>query len=109
MIPRREVKIVRPSLLDSYGALFHDVGRERFLLDLSIGDVREAFEADCPQRAIGVLCLPETERVSHYFEASLAGQFDLFVFQEETRSVMPATEAPSRLPADHLPADHPFA
>jgi hypothetical protein len=42
--------------------------------------------------------------VSHYFDASLAEQFDAFVFIEETRAVTPGTEADPR-----LPADHPFA
>jgi erythromycin esterase-like protein len=99
-----EVKTVRPSLPDSHGGLFRDAGPERFLLDLRVPDVRTALRADRPQRAIGVLYLPETERVSHYFEASLADQFDAFVFLEETRSVTPVTEAVAR-----LPDDHPFA
>jgi erythromycin esterase-like protein len=96
-----EVKTVRPSLPDSHGALFRDAGPERFLLDLGIPDLRQALRAERPQRAIGVLYLPETERVSHYFDASLAEQFDAFVFIEETRAVTPVTEADPRLPADH--------
>jgi erythromycin esterase-like protein len=56
-----------------------------------------------PQRAIGVLYLPETERMSHYFDAALPDQFDAFVFLEETRAVTPVTAAQG------LPQDHPFA
>ncbi len=66
--------------------------------------LREALRDERPQRAIGVLYLPETERVSHYFDASLPEQFDAFVFLEETRAVTPVTEA-----AAGLPQDHPFA
>jgi erythromycin esterase-like protein len=51
-----------------------------------------------------VLYLPETERVSHYFDASLGDQFDAFVFLEETRAVTPITAA-----SRGLPGDHPFA
>ena len=99
-----EVKTVRPSLPESDGALFREAGPERFLLDLRDPALRQALKPNRPQRAIGVLYLPETERVSHYFDASLADQFDAFVFLEETRSVMPVTEAVAR-----LPDDHPFA
>ncbi|HEX2555082.1 MAG TPA: erythromycin esterase family protein [Microvirga sp.] len=99
-----EVKTVRPSLPDSHGALLRDAGPERFLLDLRDPDLRRALEPARPQRAIGVLYLPETERVSHYFDASLPDQFDAFVFVEETRAVTPIRE-----PAASLPAGHPFA
>ncbi len=96
-----EVKAVRPSLPESYGALFREVGPERFLLDLRVPDLRRVLHAKRPQRAIGVLYLPETERVSHYFEASLPDQFDAFVFLEETGAVTPVTDATKNLPDDH--------
>jgi erythromycin esterase-like protein len=95
---------VRPSLPESHGALFREVGPERFLLDLRVPDLRRVLHAKRPQRAIGVLYLPETERVSHYFEPSLPNQFDAFVFLEETRAVTPVTDA-----TKNLPNDHPFA
>jgi erythromycin esterase-like protein len=99
-----ESKAVRPSLLESYGALFREAGPERFLLDLRAPDLKRVLHAKRPQRAIGVLYLPETERVNHYFEASLPNQFDAFVFLEETRAVTPVTDA-----TKNLPNDHPFA
>jgi erythromycin esterase-like protein len=98
-----EVKTVRPSLPESYGALFREVGPERFLLDLRQPALRQALRPMRPQRAIGVLYLPETERMSHYFDAALPDQFDAFVFLEETRAVTPVTAAQG------LPQDHPFA
>jgi erythromycin esterase-like protein len=98
-----EVKTVRPSLPESYGALFREVGPERFLLDLRQSSVRQVLGAMRPQRAIGVLYLPETERMSHYFDAALPNQFDAFVFLEETRAVTPVTGTQG------LPQDHPFA
>jgi len=99
-----EVKTVRPSLPDSYGALFRDAGPDRFLLDLRQPGMRQALRAARPQRAIGVLYLPETERMSHYFDASLPDQFDAFVFLEVTRAVTPVTAA-----SPGLPEGHPFA
>jgi erythromycin esterase-like protein len=95
---------VRPALAGSHGALFSEVGPERFLLDLRAPDLRRVLHAKRLQRAIGVLYLPETERISHYFEASLPDQFDAFVFLEETGPVTPVTDA-----TGNLPDDHPFA
>jgi erythromycin esterase-like protein len=86
-----EIKAVRPSLPESHGALFREVGPERFLLDLRVPDLRRVLHAKQLQRAIGVLYLPETERVSHYFEASLPDQFDVFIFLEQTKAVTAVT------------------
>ena len=99
-----EVKAVRPSLPESHGALFREIGPERFLLDLRAPDLRRVLHAKQPQRAIGVLYLPETERMSHYFEASLPDQFDAFVFLEQTRAVRAVTDT-----TRNVPDDHPFA
>ena len=41
------------------------------------------------ERAIGVVYLPESEYSSHYFQAVLAEQFDLYVWFEETSAVTP--------------------
>jgi len=41
------------------------------------------------ERAIGVIYRPETERLSHYFDADLPAQFDVIVHFDETRAVEP--------------------
>jgi erythromycin esterase-like protein len=41
------------------------------------------------ERAIGVIYLPETERISHYFEARLTDQFDAVLHFDDTRAVEP--------------------
>jgi erythromycin esterase-like protein len=95
------VQGVRPSLGESYGGLFRSVNRNRFLLDLRRGvhdEVRRGLARQRPERAIGVLYLPQTERVSHYFQASLPEQFDAYVWFEETRAVTPV---PAGIPGDH--------
>ncbi|KQY95121.1 erythromycin esterase [Caulobacter sp. Root1455] len=91
-----EVKTVRPSRSDSYEALFHEVGVERFLVDLRPGR-NEALRADLREprleRYIGVVYRPDSERLSHYAHASLPEQYDAFVWFDRTRAVTPlATE-----------------
>ncbi|WP_332811786.1 protein-L-isoaspartate(D-aspartate) O-methyltransferase [Sphingomonas sp.] len=87
-----EIKNVRPSLADSYERLCHDSGVGRFLLDLREGrneEARDALWASKLERFIGVIYRPETERWSHYAESSLPGQFDAWLWFDETRAVTP--------------------
>ncbi|EDX74792.1 hypothetical protein MC7420_666 [Coleofasciculus chthonoplastes PCC 7420] len=46
------------------------------------------------ERAIGVIYLPQTERVSHYFQARLPEQFDAIIHFDETRAVEPLERTP---------------
>jgi erythromycin esterase-like protein len=85
-----ERKRVRAALPGSYEALFHEVRPPRFLLTLRAGgaavdDLREPRL----ERAIGVIYRPETERISHYFLARLADQFDALLHFDETRAAEP--------------------
>ena len=41
------------------------------------------------ERAIGVIYRPETELLSHYFQAVLPLQFDDYAWFDETRAVTP--------------------
>jgi erythromycin esterase-like protein len=85
-----ERKRVRPALPDSYESLFHDVGMDRFMIDLRDGSrVSSGLRQPMLERAIGVIYLPETERVSHYFHARLSDQFDAVLHFDETRAVEP--------------------
>jgi len=85
-----ERKRVRPGLPGSWEAFFHGVGITDFLLPLR-GDANlvETLNQVKLERAIGVIYRPETERVSHYFEARLSGQFDAVIHLDETRAVEP--------------------
>ena len=85
-----ERKRVRPALPGSYEALFHQVGLSNFLLP-SPNDSQAANALRGPrlERAIGVIYLPRTERVSHYFHARLPEQFDAVLHFDETRAVEP--------------------
>ena len=83
-----EYKWVRPALAESYEHLFHTTRLDRFFLPLrepAAYPLREGML----ERAIGVIYLPHTERASHYFEASLAAQFDAVFHLDETEAVEP--------------------
>jgi erythromycin esterase-like protein len=101
-----ERKRVRPALPGSYEALFHDTGLPRFLLMLSGGPEVPGLMEPRLERAIGVIYRPETERISHYFEARLPDQFDIVLHVDQTGPVEPlepgavwvAGEAPETFP-----------
>ncbi len=83
-----ERKRVRPALPGSYEFLFHNAGSSRFLLDLRGATVAGLREPRL-ERAIGVIYRPDTERASHYFQASLPAQFDAVLHFDRTRAVEP--------------------
>ena len=82
-------RIVRLGLPGSVESLFHELELPRFLLDLREATTRAALDDDLLERAIGVIYRPETERMSHYFEADVARQFDLVIHLDETSALKP--------------------
>jgi len=85
-----ERKTVRPSMSGSYERLFHDSGLDRFLLPLRDDIVLAGALADQRlERAIGVIYLPRTERISHYFAADISSQFDFVIHFDETTALEP--------------------
>ena len=104
-----ERKRVRPALTGSYEALFHETGIERFLLAWRRNDaVTEAWRTPRLERAIGVIYLPETERMSHCFWAQLRDQFDAVLHFDETQAVEPL-ERTEKWVAGEVPETFPFA
>jgi erythromycin esterase-like protein len=102
-----ERKRVRPGHPDGYEALFHQVGLPRFYLGLRDAEqLREALEPALLERAIGVVYLPQSERVSHYFHATLTDQFDAVIHVDETRAVEPLDRTPG-WEAGELPDTYP--
>jgi hypothetical protein len=55
-----------------------------------------------------VIYLPESERVSHYFHARLADQFDAVIHMDQTRAVEPL-ERTAQWQAGELLETYPFA
>jgi erythromycin esterase-like protein len=83
-------KQVRSPLPGSFEEILHQAPIPDFLLPLRTGSaVAEALRPPRLERAIGVIYRPESERLSHYFHASLADQFDAVVHFDETRAVEP--------------------
>jgi erythromycin esterase-like protein len=90
-----ERKRVRPALAGSYEALFHATELPQFLLNLRDNDeVRERLRQRRLERAIGVIYLPQSERISHYFKARLSEQFDAMIHFDETRALEPLERTP---------------
>jgi erythromycin esterase-like protein len=87
-----EVKTVRPARPDSYEHAFRLAGVARSLTDWR-GRARQqlalSLREPLLERAIGVVYRPESELLSHYFEAILADQFDAYVWFERTKAVIP--------------------
>lgn len=85
-----ERKRVRRALRGSYEELLHDVGTPNFWLDLrEQNEATRLLKEERLERAIGVIYRPETERLSHYFGACLAEQFDAIIHLDETRAIEP--------------------
>lgn len=102
-----EHKRVVPALPGSYEDVLHQVLPTRLLLPLGPGSTAaEILREARLERAIGVLYLPETERQSHYFHASLPDQFDAVIHIDRSSAVVPletisrpGVEVPETFPA----------
>jgi erythromycin esterase-like protein len=106
---RAERKRVRPALRGSYEELFHETTLPRFWINLrDAGKRTGVLHESRLERAIGVIYRPETERVSHYFQARLAEQFDAIIHIDETGAVEPL-ERTSIWDEGELPETYPFA
>ena len=104
-----ERKNVRPALPGSYEALFHSFGLPRFSLALRDGgELATGLREPRLERAIGVIYRPETERLSHYFQARLADQFDAVIHFDETRAVEPL-ERTAEWETGEAPETFPYA
>ena len=84
-----QLKRVRPALEGSYEILFHQTEMPCFTLDLRDSQMKELLARPRLERAIGVIYRPETERLSHYFDAYLAMQFDAVIHFDHTRALEP--------------------
>lgn len=101
-----EVKEVRPSRGDSFERVCHDADVPQFLLDLKRDEaVRRRLTEQRLERFIGVIYRPETELQSHYAAASLAQQFDAWVWFDETRAITPLDTDKTR---EGVPDTYPF-
>lgn len=92
---KAERKRVRPGLPGSYEDLLFRCGGERFWLALrDDAQLAQLLSRDRLQRAIGVIYLPHSERMSHYFHTRLPLQFDAMIHIDETRALEPLVPEP---------------
>jgi erythromycin esterase-like protein/predicted phosphoribosyltransferase len=96
-----ERKRVRRALPGSWEELFHERSLPRFWFEPTTVPGRRL------QRAIGVIYRPETERISHYFHARLADQFDAVIHIDETHALEPL-ERTSQWETGELPETYPY-
>jgi erythromycin esterase-like protein len=83
-----ERKRVREALPGSHEEQLHRAGLPSFFVPAA------ALEDRRLERAIGVVYLPETERLSHYYHADVSRQFDAVLHFDETRALEPLDRAP---------------
>ena len=70
--------------------MFHDTSVGDFLLIMKRDPaVSEVLAGNLLERAIGAIYRPETERISHYFQAALSRQFDAVIHIDRTRALIP--------------------
>ena len=104
-----ERKYVRPALPGSYELAFHDTEVARFMIVLHERNTATAsLREPRLERAIGVIYRPDTERISHYFNARLADQFDAVLHFDETRALEPL-DVGAEWRAGEAPETYPFA
>ena len=99
---------LKPAQQGSFEQLFHDSGTPAFMLPLRTPRrlaLREELSQRRLQRAIGAVYRPALESMGHYLEASLATQFDEYVWFDETRALCPLANQPS---IDDVPDTWPF-
>ena len=101
-----EIKRVRPAREDSYEGRSRDADIPAFFLETGPGQkehVRAELAEPLLERAIGVIYRPETELLSHYFQAELSNQFDAWIWFEETRAVSAHRDAHPHGPDETYP------
>jgi erythromycin esterase-like protein len=102
-----EIKRVRPARDDSYEGRSRDANIPAFFLETGPGQteqVRAALAEPLLERAIGVIYRPETELLSHYFQAELSRQFDAWIWFTETEAVTAHGEAHPHGPDETYPS-----
>jgi protein-L-isoaspartate(D-aspartate) O-methyltransferase len=101
-----EIKRVRPARDDSYEGRSRDTGIAAFFLETGPGQrpqLRDELAEPLLERAIGVIYRPETELLSHYFQAELSRQFDAWIWFTETKAVAAHGEAHPHGPDETYP------
>lgn len=97
-------KAVNGSQPGSHERTCHQSGHPSFLLPLRPVRQNDIDFGEALERAIGVIYRPQSELVSHYFDARLEAQFDEYVWFDFSHAVTPLSQEV----APEFPAHHPF-
>ncbi|QJR80160.1 protein-L-isoaspartate(D-aspartate) O-methyltransferase [Alteromonas pelagimontana] len=102
---KMEVKTVRPPIDDSIEKVWQKTGLHCAYLNKDNADTAllQALSKPYLERAIGVIYRPETERASHYFETSVANQFDDYIWIADTHAVTPLAHIKEHGGSDTFP------
>jgi len=102
-----ERKPIVPALNGSVEALFHESGKDEFLVSPVISRAAaEPLDVVRLSRAIGVIYSPATERQSHYYHVRPGDQFDAIIHIDTTTALEPL-EVTSRWVAGETPETYP--
>jgi erythromycin esterase-like protein len=83
-----DVRQLKPAIPGSFSSLFHAVGLPAFSLVLrDRAVVVQTLRGPRPERFVGVIYSPATERTSHYVSADLARQYDAVIHVDQTTAV----------------------
>lgn len=96
---------VNPARPDSWEGLLHRLGLPLAYLPLRGTDMQAALAPPRLERAIGVIYRPDTERLSHYFDASLSQQFDAVLHVDRSHALHPLDGA---APPEHAEESETF-
>ncbi|HEX9981876.1 MAG TPA: erythromycin esterase family protein [Thermoanaerobaculia bacterium] len=99
-----ERKHIIPGMEGSWEKLFHETQLGNFWLPTA----RVSLPDELLERAIGVIYAPRTERMSHYFYASVSEQFDAVLHIDRTRAVEPLERWPL-VRSEEAPETYPTA
>lgn len=99
--PERET--LRPAIAESVASLFHQTGIPAFYLGLRHSRTAlPRLDERRPERAVGVVYRPDSERQSHYDWAVLSKQFDAILHIDHTRALEPLNGSPNACSASGL-------
>ncbi len=89
---RGEERRLNPALRESLAGVFHATNVPAFLIRLRGNTaLTAALSPSRPQRFVGVIYAPATERQSHYFETSPGKPYDAIIHIDRTTAVEPVT------------------
>jgi erythromycin esterase-like protein len=105
--PAERKKII-PSRQDSFERVFHDTQIGNFYLPIrNSRHIKEVLQPRRLERAIGVIYLPQSERLSHYFHASVGDQFDAVIHFDQTHALRPL-DLTAHWRTEDMPETYPF-